>query len=57
MGTTARELDLELKMVFDLAGKWRAIVLIDEADVFLERRSSSNLERNAMVAVFLRYIE
>ncbi|KAF7341706.1 AAA domain-containing protein [Mycena sanguinolenta] len=33
------------------------IVLIDKADVFLERRSVHDLERNAMVAVFLRHVE
>ena len=34
-----------------------AIVLIDEADVFLEERTLAHLERNAMVAVFLRQLE
>ncbi|KAK7697421.1 hypothetical protein SLS64_013559 [Diaporthe eres] len=33
------------------------IVLLDEADVFLEQRSVSNLERNALVTVFLRVLE
>lgn len=32
-------------------------MLIDEADVFLEQRSLHDLERNAMVACFLRYLE
>jgi len=32
-------------------------VLIDEADVFLEQRSLHDLERNAMVACFLRHLE
>lgn len=41
----------------DLATAWKAIVLIDEADVFLEQRSLHDLERNAMVACFLRYLE
>lgn len=42
---------------FDLATSWKAIVLIDEADVFLEQRSLHDLKRNAMVAVFLRHLE
>ena len=46
-----------LKSVFDLAAVWRAIVLIDEADVFLEKRSLHDLERNALVGVFLRQLE
>ncbi|KAI0752549.1 P-loop containing nucleoside triphosphate hydrolase protein [Daedaleopsis nitida] len=57
LGTKASELDAALERVFDIATSWKAIVLIDEADVFLERRSLHDLERNAMVAVFLRHVE
>jgi len=57
LGTKASELDAELEKVFDLATAWKAIILIDEADVFLEQRSLHDLERNAMVAVFLRHVE
>lgn len=51
LGTTATSLDAALEKVFDVATAWKAIVLIDEADVFLEQRSLHDLERNAMVAV------
>lgn len=34
-----------------------AVLLIDEADVFLERRTLHDLQRNALVAVFLRLLE
>lgn len=34
-----------------------AVVLLDEADVFLEQRSFQNLKRNALVSVFLRVLE
>ncbi|KAJ3850524.1 P-loop containing nucleoside triphosphate hydrolase protein [Lentinula lateritia] len=57
LGTTAANLDLALERVFEVATAWKAIVLIDEADVFLEQRSLHDLERNAMVAVFLRHVE
>ncbi|KAF7341709.1 AAA domain-containing protein [Mycena sanguinolenta] len=57
LGTRAADLDASLDRVFDVATAWKAIVLIDEADVFLERRSLHDLERNAMVAVFLRHVE
>lgn len=57
LGTTARELDMELTRIFSAATKWGAVVLIDEADVFLEKRSLHDLHRNAMVAVFLRQLE
>ncbi|RDB27282.1 ATPase family AAA domain-containing protein 3B [Hypsizygus marmoreus] len=57
LGTRASELDSALERIFDIATAWKAIVLIDEADVFLEQRSLHDLERNAMVAVFLRHVE
>jgi hypothetical protein len=57
IGTQAERLEYNLGQVFTVASRWRAVVLIDEADVFLERRSFSNLERNAMVATFVRQIE
>ncbi|KAJ3543469.1 hypothetical protein NM688_g5851 [Phlebia brevispora] len=57
LGTTANELDSALTTVFALASEWKAIVLIDEADVFLEKRDLHDLVRNAMVAVFLRQLE
>lgn len=41
----------------DMTSTWRAVLLIDEADVFLERRSLHDLHRNAMVSVFLRVLE
>jgi len=57
LGTKAADLDAALDRIFDIATAWKAIVLIDEADVFLEERSLHDLERNAMVAVFLRHVE
>lgn len=57
LGTTAHELDDALTTLLNLASAWKAIVLIDEADVFLERRDVHDLMRNAMVAVFLRQLE
>jgi hypothetical protein len=35
---------------FTLAANWGAILLIDEADVFLERRKGNNLLRNGIVS-------
>ncbi|SCZ87304.1 BZ3500_MvSof-1268-A1-R1_Chr2-2g04770 [Microbotryum saponariae] len=40
-----------------LATSWNAVLLIDEADIFLTRRSPGNLEHNALVGVFLRQLE
>ncbi|KAJ8089446.1 hypothetical protein PM082_014695 [Marasmius tenuissimus] len=55
--TQPTTLDHALERVFEVATAWKAIVLIDEADVFLEERSLHELHRNAMVAVFLRHVE
>jgi hypothetical protein len=33
------------------------VLLIDEADVFLERRSLHDMERNSLVSIFLRTLE
>lgn len=57
LGTDANSLDMALERVFEVATTWKAIVLIDEADVYLEQRSLHDLVRNAMVAVFLRHVE
>lgn len=35
----------------------RVVVLLDEADVFLEERDMKDLKRNALVSVFLRALE
>ncbi|KAJ7856346.1 P-loop containing nucleoside triphosphate hydrolase protein [Mycena leptocephala] len=57
LGTTSANLDRALTKIFNMVPVWDAVVLIDEADVFLEERGTADLERNAMVAVFLRQLE
>ncbi|KXJ91261.1 P-loop containing nucleoside triphosphate hydrolase protein [Microdochium bolleyi] len=48
-----RSLDYFLK----LGERFGAIVLLDEADVYLERRRTSDIARNGLVSVFLRALE
>ncbi|EMD36673.1 hypothetical protein CERSUDRAFT_114625 [Gelatoporia subvermispora B] len=57
LGTTADSLDARLTTIFRMTAVWNSVVLIDEADVFLEERSLYDIHRNAMVAVFLRQLE
>ncbi|KAL2131274.1 hypothetical protein VTI74DRAFT_5305 [Chaetomium olivicolor] len=57
LGTCSADLDNSLTRIMDMTATWRAVLLIDEADVFLERRSLHDLHRNAMVSVFLRVLE
>jgi hypothetical protein len=50
LGTTAMECEKALVEILDLATGWNAVLLIDEADVFLEQRSLHDLVRNGVVA-------
>jgi hypothetical protein len=34
----------------EVAAHWNAIVLLDEADIFLEQRSNHDLQRNGLVS-------
>ncbi|USW58681.1 Putative histone H3/CENP-A, AAA+ ATPase domain, ATPase, AAA-type, core [Septoria linicola] len=57
LGTSAEHLDARLTKILDMASTWKAVLLIDEADVFLERRSLHDMERNGLVSIFLRVLE
>lgn len=58
IGLDASRAEKNLERLFNLATKWEAILLIDEADVFLETRgSTSDASRNALVSVLLRVLE
>ena len=50
---------IESKLVnwFALAERWKAILLLDEADIFLERRATRDIQRNGIVSIFLRRME
>ncbi|GME66133.1 AAA family ATPAse [Neofusicoccum parvum] len=57
IGTDPKEVESYLEKVFYLGKTWDCVVLLDEADVFLEQRSLEDLSRNALVSVFLRTLE
>ncbi|PMD53937.1 P-loop containing nucleoside triphosphate hydrolase protein [Hyaloscypha bicolor E] len=58
IGLDASKAERNLEQMFYLAGKWEAVLLVDEADVFLESRTSeSEPNRNALVSVLLRVLE
>lgn len=44
-------------MNFRLAHRWGCVMLLDEADVFLQARDKEDMRRNAVVSVFLRVLE
>ena len=58
LGENGAELEERLEKVFRICSRWNALVLLDEADVFLEKRTSEgSITRNAMVSVMLRLVE
>lgn len=57
IGTKEELMETRLSDWFGLATRWEAVLLIDEADVFLEKRGLSDLARNSLVSVFLRTME
>lgn len=56
LGLGPEELEEALLKTFARAARWGAILLIDEADVYVAARGN-NLEQNAIVGVFLRVLE
>lgn len=56
LGTSADDIERNLKEYFAMAQRWRVPMLLDEADVFVSARGL-NLHHNAVVATFLRALE
>jgi len=57
LGTDPAKLEYELQKILDIAHSWGAVLLLDEADVFLEKREVHDIHRNALVSIFLRLLE
>ncbi|CAI7642308.1 unnamed protein product [Penicillium pancosmium] len=57
IGTKPEDAEKYLESALHLGKIWGYVVLRDEADVFLKERSLDQLERNALVSVFLRVLE
>lgn len=57
LGTNASTVERSLKDILRMVPKWGAVLLLDEADVFMEARSTTDLQRNELVSIFLRMLE
>lgn len=57
IGQTAEQVQWNLEQSLNLAHRWGCVMLLDEADVFLAARDKRDLQRNAIVSVFLRVLE
>lgn len=56
LGTDENDLEKHLRKVLTLASRWGAILLMDEADVYIRERGK-DIHQNAIVGVFLRLLE
>ncbi len=56
LGLNVTEMEQILKETLTRAQRWGAVMLIDEADVYIKRRDD-NIAANAVVGVFLRVLE
>jgi len=56
LGLNVAEMEKALKDTLTRAQRWGAVMLIDEADVYIKRRDD-NIAANAVVGVFLRVLE
>ncbi|KAK5997570.1 hypothetical protein PT974_02933 [Cladobotryum mycophilum] len=57
LGSHPESVQQGLDSLMELSEAWNAVVLLDEADVFLVERDDSNLTRNAITSIFLRRLE
>ncbi|KAM7213973.1 P-loop containing nucleoside triphosphate hydrolase protein [Rhypophila decipiens] len=59
LGTDPSTVESSLSEIFRLANLWDSVLLLDEADIFLSHRAKTddNLQRNALVSIFLRTME
>ncbi|KAL8741987.1 MAG: hypothetical protein Q9190_005468 [Brigantiaea leucoxantha] len=57
IGTSGESVEKYLNTVLHLGKTWNCVLLLDEADIFLEERAMADLKRNSLVSVFLRILE
>lgn len=51
LGTEPSQLEKALQELLELAALWRASILLDEADIFLERRYAAMADGDAMIGI------
>lgn len=56
LGVQVDTVEESLKLVFQRAERWNAVVLFDEADIFMTKRGE-DLEKSAIVGIFLRLLD
>lgn len=56
LGMEPAEVEKNLTVILTRANRWNAVLLLDEADVYIRKRGR-NMKHNAVVGVFLRILE
>ena len=56
LGINPETIEGQLRKILQLGSRWNAVVLLDEADVYIGKRGS-DLIQNSIVAAFLRILE
>jgi SpoVK/Ycf46/Vps4 family AAA+-type ATPase len=57
LGSYAYEMQYNMSKILTMVASWNAVLLLDECDVYLEKRETGNVSRNSIVSVFLRMLE
>ncbi|KAI8635237.1 P-loop containing nucleoside triphosphate hydrolase protein [Xylariaceae sp. FL1651] len=57
LGTQPADVEKALERALNLCRMWNAMLLLDEADVFLGARTADSIARNELVSIFLRMLE
>lgn len=57
LGIDLASVEENLQKIFDRARRWNAILLLDEADIYLAKRQDAELEKGAIVSTFLRLLD
>jgi replication-associated recombination protein RarA len=57
LGTEPATVEGALTKILAMTTKWKAILLLDKVDVFLEACSTHDLKRNKLVSIFLCILE
>ena len=53
LGVEPAEIEKQLNLCFERSNRWNAVLLIDEADVYVHQRTN-DLKQNSVVGTFLR---
>jgi SpoVK/Ycf46/Vps4 family AAA+-type ATPase len=57
LGYDLDKMESRFQKLLQICEAWNGILLVDEAEVYLENRTTGNIKRNAIGSVFLRLLE